>query len=270
MTKSLDSNLTIDVPGAEAVAGIVQENGSNHCTGLRELNDSARDCVLQQPTLDNKALSPRHMGPSDEAADLADAAAGEMCGDGETWTDSSAHVQAKQVQGETSSASSKVTWKAAYSPKMSPQRSPKKHHAHRSNSCINISNLCVDDELAEGHAVSPIEDMHAYGTPLSRGSFKGSLVDENGNPHVLEHTIGTVKQDASVVPHHDDEPAKTMRRSASTQEIHHEEDEDEESSSEDGKIEERLIGDKLLVVFDMDHTMVGSYVRTCSSPSCNN
>ncbi len=79
----------------------------------------------------------------------------------------------------------------------------------------------------------------------------------NHNNHgkdVLEHTIGTVNdKDDRVEPRH--EPALRMiRRSVSTLDLHHDSEEEEDEEKEVAA--KRLAGENLLVVFDMDHTMV--------------
>jgi hypothetical protein len=70
---------------------------------------------------------------------------------------------------------------------------------------------------------------------------------------VLEHTIGTVNdKDDRVEPRH--EPAlRMLRRSVSTLDLHHD---SEEEDDEEEVAPKRLAGENLLVVFDMDHTMV--------------
>mmetsp|Transcript_56279 Transcript_56279/g.138096 ORF Transcript_56279/g.138096 Transcript_56279/m.138096 type:complete len:531 (+) Transcript_56279:247-1839(+) len=246
--------------GAELEAG----HTSSHAEAA---GGGSLDCGAQRPPTLDTALAPSFGGPSDQACDVGDAARGGHS-DGEA-------VRAEEgLRLHVPSPSSKPLRSPLHkpwgSPSVSPKRAPTHHHhqnnMHRSNSFGCMSHLNLEEEIdgGEKEAGSPGRGTHHFGSPPTGAGSSGSLLDENGRPvhrEVLEHTIGTVKQDASVVPKHegDPQPHKGMRRTVSEVEIHKVSD-DDDSVEEEEEERQKLIGEKLLVVLDMDHTMVGNLV----------
>mmetsp|Transcript_50810 Transcript_50810/g.158752 ORF Transcript_50810/g.158752 Transcript_50810/m.158752 type:complete len:450 (-) Transcript_50810:478-1827(-) len=109
------------------------------------------------------------------------------------------------------------------------------HEEHRtlSRKFMSMSNLHLDDEEEEA-------------APVAKEETAAKHQEHDAKHHTLDHTVGTVT------------PTSSLKRTQSELAIAVESDDEEEEDHEEHSTSK--IGEELLVVFDMDRTMVGDLV----------